>query len=130
MSTSLRIGYATLLLISIAVAWWLTSHRQRRMRLSISHRCIVGVAAFVGAAIGSKIPFLAEQGWEGLYRGTVWFADGKTILGGIAGGYVAVELAKWIAGIRVRTGDSFALPVSVAVGVGRIGCFLAGCCHG
>jgi hypothetical protein len=72
--------------------------------------------------IGSKIPFLGQQRLSAFLDGTAWFADGKTILGGIAGGYAAVEIAKWIFGIRARTGDSFALPIAVAVGVGRIGC--------
>ena len=80
--------------------------------------------------IGAKIPFLGDHGWGAFYDGTVWFADGKTILGGIAGGYAAVELVKWIANIRTRTGDTFALPVAVAVAIGRIGCFVAGCCYG
>lgn len=80
--------------------------------------------------IGAKIPFLGDRGWGAFYDGTVWFADGKTILGGIAGGYAAVELVKWIANIRTRTGDTFALPVAVAVAIGRIGCFVAGCCYG
>ena len=51
-------------------------------------------------------------------------------MGGIFGGYLAVELVKWTANIRTRTGDSFALPVAIAVAVGRVGCFLAGCCFG
>ena len=33
-------------------------------------------------------------------------------------------------GIRVKTGDSFAVPVAAAVAIGRLGCFVAGCCHG
>ena len=39
---------------------------------------------------------------------------------------VAVELYKRIAGITVRTGARFALPLAVGVAVGRIGCFFAG----
>jgi len=32
--------------------------------------------------------------------------------------------------IRVKTGDSFAVPVAAAVAVGRLACFSAGCCYG
>ena len=125
-----RLTYAFVLLFSIIVAWGLIRSRQNRLNLSQSQRMAIGIAAFLGAMIGAKIPFLGERGWSALFDGTVWFADGKTILGGIAGGYAAVELAKWIYGIRTRTGDSFALPIAVAVGFGRIGCFIAGCCYG
>ncbi len=104
--------------------------RQKRLNLTRPQRILIGAAAFVGAMIGAKVPFLGDRGLDAIYDGTVWFADGKTILGGITGGYVAVELAKWIANIKSRTGDTFALPVAVAVAIGRIGCFVAGCCFG
>ena len=130
MSLWVRLAYAIVLLVSVVVAWGLVRTRQKRLDLTRSQRTAVGVAAFLGAMIGSKIPFLGQQGWSAFLDGTAWFADGKTILGGIVGGYAAVEIAKWIFGIRARTGDSFALPIAVAVGVGRIGCFIAGCCYG
>ena len=49
---------------------------------------------------------------------------------GLVGGYFGVELAKWLLGVRIKTGDSFAVPVAAAVGIGRLGCFHAGCCYG
>ena len=130
MSLWVRLAYAVVLLVSVVVAWGLVRTRQKRLDLTRSQRTAVGVAAFLGSMIGSKIPFLGQRGWSAFLDGTAWFADGKTILGGIAGGYAAVEIAKWIFDIRARTGDSFALPIAVAVGVGRIGCFIAGCCYG
>lgn len=112
MTVGCRVAYACLLVVSIAVAIRLMHRRQRRLDLMRSQRILIGGAAFIGSMIGAKIPFLADRGWGAFYDGTVWFADGKTILGGIVGGYVAVELAKWIANIRTRTGDTFALPVA------------------
>ena len=59
-----------------------------------------------------------------------WAADGKTITTGLIGAYLAVEFAKWLLGIRIKTGDSFALPLALALAVGRWGCFFNGCCYG
>jgi phosphatidylglycerol:prolipoprotein diacylglycerol transferase len=52
--------------------------------------------------------------------------SGKTIVGGLAGGLVAVEWVKRRLGIRVATGDLFAVPLALGLAVGRIGCFLTG----
>ena len=79
--------------------------------------------------IGAKLPFVLAD-WQGLLSGRAWFENGKTIVFGMVGGYFGVELAKALLGVRVKTGDSFAVPVAAAVAVGRLGCFAAGCCHG
>ncbi len=92
-------------------------------------RVTVGVGAFVGAMLGAKLPF-ALSDWQELVNGAAWFGDGKTILTGLAGGYLGVVVAKWALDIHARTGDSFAMPVAASVAVGRLGCFVAGCCYG
>jgi phosphatidylglycerol:prolipoprotein diacylglycerol transferase len=45
-------------------------------------------------------------------------------------GWVAVEIAKRRLGIRRSTGDLFALALPAGEAVGRIGCYLNGCCYG
>ena len=55
---------------------------------------------------------------------------GKTILGGIAGGYVSVLCAKRYTGITRPTGDLFAVAICAGEGVGRWGCYFGGCCYG
>lgn len=51
---------------------------------------------------------------------------GHSIAGAIAGGAVAVELYKWICGIRGSTGLPFVAPLALGIGIGRLGCFFAG----
>jgi phosphatidylglycerol:prolipoprotein diacylglycerol transferase len=55
---------------------------------------------------------------------------GRTILGGVAGGYLAVMLTKRLLGITRPLGDLFAVAIAGGEAVGRWGCFLAGCCYG
>jgi prolipoprotein diacylglyceryltransferase len=52
------------------------------------------------------------------------------VLGGILGGWIAVEVSKPALGIRVPTGDGFAAPLAAALACGRVGCLLTGCCAG
>ncbi len=125
-----RTVYTMVMMVSLGLAWWMMQHKQRSLSLSSRERALLGVAAFIGAMLGAKLPFIGQLGWEGILNGTTWFVDGKTILGGIFGGYLAVEVAKASFGIRVGTGDVFAVPIAIAVIIGRIGCFWAGCCFG
>ena len=93
------------------------------------HQLAIAMAAFVGGVFGAKLPFALASNESWLTQ-AAWLADGKTIITGLAGGYLAVEVTKWFLGIRIKTGDTFALPLAVALAVGRWGCFFNGCCHG
>ncbi|MBS9780095.1 MAG: prolipoprotein diacylglyceryl transferase [Moraxellaceae bacterium] len=86
----------------------------------------VAVGCILGAGIGNKLLFLIEipQLWE--QYGFMAFAMGQTIVGGMIGGLVGIEIAKKMVGIRYSTGDLFVVPFCVGLIIGRIGCFLAG----
>jgi phosphatidylglycerol:prolipoprotein diacylglycerol transferase len=91
-------------------------------------RVLIGLAAFIGGVLGAKVPFVFVRGAD--WFGSAWLADGKTVTTGLIGAYLGVELMKWLRGIRVKTGDAFALPLALALTVGRLGCFAHGCCYG
>lgn len=55
---------------------------------------------------------------------------GKSIIGGLLCGFLAVRLAKRKLGISRSTGDGWALALPAGEAVGRIGCFLNPCCEG
>lgn len=95
---------------------------------------VIGFAALFGGLFGSKLGMAlfvppAELLRLG-YAALAFDFTGKTVVGGIAGGYLGVELAKKLVGVRHSTGDAFAVALPLAQGVGRIGCFLHGCCEG
>src|SRR5437879_1926571 len=83
-------------------------------------RLAIALAAFVGGALGAKLPsvFAEPLAWG---DGESWlravFRDGKTVVAGLAGAYLAVEAIKKILDIRVKTGDTFALPLALALAV-------------
>jgi len=122
---------------TLAYAAGFAVYRAQRARqgdgLDEPQRWTVIAAAAVGALVGSRLLGLAEQ-WPtvmGAWRAgrILWLVlspGGKTIAGGLLGGWVGVELAKKLSGIRRRTGDLFALPLCVGIAVGRVGCLLAG----
>lgn len=121
--------YPAIMATAMTCGWLISRRTQPRLLLTGQQRLGIGLGAFCGGMIGAKLPFVLSD-WDGFVSGHAWFDDGKTIMFGLVGGYFGVEIAKWILAVRVKTGDSFAVPAAVAIGIGRFGCFTAGCCHG
>src|SRR6267154_2639817 len=96
--------------------------------LSASTRWSIVAAAIGGAAAGSKILFWLEDPERTLehWNSIQYLLSGKTVVGAILGGTLAVEWIKRRVGVTRRTGDLFAIPLAVGIAIGRIGCFLAG----
>jgi phosphatidylglycerol---prolipoprotein diacylglyceryl transferase len=86
------------------------------------------IAAAAGAAAGSKLLYWLEDPTLTIqrFRDPVYLMEGKTIVGGLLGGLIGVEIAKRFLRIRARTGDQFVFPLIVGMAIGRIGCFLTG----
>ena len=96
----------------VAAAAVYTIVRQRRGDpIPDRARAAVIAGAAAGAVIGARLLVLFQ---------------GKTIVGGLLGGLIGVEIAKRIVGVTRSTGDLFVLPLITAMCIGRIGCFLAG----
>lgn len=86
------------------------------------------VAAAIGAAFGSRLLYWLEDPSKTFHHwdNIPYLLAGKTIIGALLGGTIAVEFLKWRSGISQRTGDLLVLPLAVGIAIGRIGCLLAG----
>ena len=94
----------------------------------------VSVGALMGAVVGSKLGMLLyveRSSWRQVFEDLLRLeTSGKTVIGALIGGYLGVEIAKKLVGIRSSTGDAFAVAVPLSLGIGRIACVLGGCCYG
>lgn len=87
------------------------------------------VGCIFGAWAGSKLLAWAESP---LHYAALLRTDpsallgGKTIVGGLLGGWAGVELAKTRLCLTRSTGDAFVWPLAIGTALGRIGCFLTG----
>lgn len=115
-------AYAVCMALAMATMMTLRLYFPPPAGLRRRERVAIGLGAFCGAMLAAKLPFVILGGG--------WLDPGKTILAGLAGGYLGVEAAKWILGLRVKLGDGYAVPLAAAVAVGRMGCFFNGCCGG
>ena len=116
------LGYA----VGAFVLFWAARGR----RMATEGMGYVALAALVGGVLGAK---LTQWGFGGgIGAGSVLDprVGGRTLIGGVLGGWIAVEIMKRRLGIRRSTGDLFALALPAGEAVGRIGCYLNGCCFG
>jgi prolipoprotein diacylglyceryltransferase len=82
----------------------------------------------IGAGLGNKAVFLIERPdlWLAWWQGGEPLRLGQSIVGGLLGGLVGIEIAKALTRQTASTGDLMVLPLAVGMAVGRVGCFLAG----
>lgn len=94
--------------------------------ISASARLSIILGAAIGAFLGSRIVGILENPVyiSGATLMTIY--NTKTIMGGLFGGLLGVEIAKKIIKETNSSGDLFTLPIIVGIFIGRIGCFLSG----
>jgi phosphatidylglycerol:prolipoprotein diacylglycerol transferase len=109
-------AYAVGIAAFAAMAW--------RRRLATEGMRDIALAGLLGGLLGAHL-----FQWLGT-RGAYPLGAAKSVLGGVAGGWLAVEIAKRWLGIRRSTGDLFAVALMAGEAVGRWGCHTGGCCYG
>jgi len=94
--------------------------------ISDSNRIIIFIGAASGAFFGSHIIGILENPQLLNKMNFVYFMGNTTIIGGLLGGLIGVELTKKRIGVKVSSGDLMVYPLILAMIIGRTGCFLAG----
>lgn len=138
-------SWGVLLMLGFLLALWRAV--QNRARYSLPREAIWDVALFalVGGVIGARLTYVALN-WAPHYDTGRYIAEGfrsnpaqifavwtggMTSFGGFAGGIVAGALACRARGVNVGDmADLFAVSFPIGYGIGRIGCFMNGCCYG
>jgi len=125
-------SYSFFVLLGLLVGLAVYFYEARRLRERGDYPVYILFGSLVGGIIGAKILEWAinyEYVSANFFDHNVLFS-GRTIVGGLLGGVVGSLLTKRILGIKVRKGNLFAPGVALGVGIGRIGCFMSGCCYG
>ncbi len=121
--------YGALALVGILITAYVWGKITGKGGRHDSRLTVIYFCGLFGALLGAKLAFLLAEGW--FYREN-WIAllSGRSITGGLLGGYVAVEIAKKVLKYPRTTGDVFAIIAPIGLALGRIGCLFAGCCKG
>jgi phosphatidylglycerol:prolipoprotein diacylglycerol transferase len=120
--------FATLGLVAAVLLYYLNT----RNRGIGNNGLYIALAAAIGGIIGAKVPAWLVNLPQIIAHPGRWdlVLSGRTIVGGLIGGVVAVYLTKRRLGIKVRLGNYLVPSLCIGIFFGRIGCFLAGCCYG
>jgi phosphatidylglycerol:prolipoprotein diacylglycerol transferase len=125
-------SYGVFMVLAVA-AGIAVYYREAAKRRTVSENTFyIFMAGLAGGALGAKIPIVILYWREMVGRQGAWdvLISGRSIVGGLLGGAVAVLLVKRALHIRERKGDLFAPAIALGMAIGRIGCFLRGCCYG
>lgn len=126
-SLSLHLLLETLAFI-IGFRYFLYLRKQHPDQINTSNRIWILIGAAAGAFLFSRLLGVAEDP-VAIFNGSIgWlhYFQSKTIVGGLLGGLLGVELTKYAIGENHSSGDLFTFPIILAMIIGRLGCFSAG----
>jgi prolipoprotein diacylglyceryltransferase len=116
-------------LLGIAAGFVLYYRALRRDRVLDSRIVLISLAAVLGGAIGARLitswEILDDVRAAGLPLTYVLTHGPRSIIGGLAGAYLAIVLSKRALGYTLSTGDYYAAAIPLALAIGRVGCFLS-----
>lgn len=121
--------FVALALIVGIIVFYIEARRQK----SVSEKTFyILIAALIGGTVGSKLPVWIFNYKEiiSAFPNIIPLLSGRTIVGGLIGGTIAVMLTKKYLHIEGKRGNVFAPAIALGIAIGRIGCFLRGCCYG
>ncbi|MEN9524111.1 MAG: hypothetical protein RL536_180 [Candidatus Parcubacteria bacterium] len=89
------------------------------------------IGMIIGAFIGSRLVAALEDPALFIHSASwLYYVGSQTVLGGLIGGIIGVEISKKIIGLKRKTGDVFVFPIMLAIMIGRIGCLMTGVTDG
>ena len=134
-------GYGVMLLAAAAAGTWLSIVRGRAIGVDADTIVALGLEVFLAGIVGARLFYVIEYHEQFFPPGRGLLAAIPAVLNVAAGGLVvfgavptAALAAWWFARRRrlslLQLADCIAPGLLVGLALGRIGCFLNGCCYG
>lgn len=107
--------------VASLVAWQL-----KMPKIINTNKQDIYICAVIGMLIGMKLPVLLSYGFSADF-----ILSGKSYMGGVLGAFLGINLYKIFTNQNhLSFGGRFVIPLAIAVGFGKIGCYFNGCCGG
>jgi phosphatidylglycerol:prolipoprotein diacylglycerol transferase len=127
-------GYGLMLTVAFLVCPWLAARRAARAGIRKELIYDLSIWLFLGGIVGARLTYLLTEG-EPLTRFFRIWDGGLVFYGSVIGGLLAYILAYFLVLRKYvistwKLADIVAPALVIGVMLGRIGCFLNGCCYG
>jgi phosphatidylglycerol:prolipoprotein diacylglycerol transferase len=134
-------GYGVMLLVAAAAATWLSIVRGRAVGLDSDTLLALGTDIFIWGLVGARLFYVLEYR-EQFFRPGMSLTESLAAVVNIAAGGLVVfgslptaAIAAWRFASRrglslAKIGDCIAPGLLLGLAIGRLGCFLNGCCYG
>lgn len=129
-------SYGVLVAIAFLVAIWLTTRLAVRCGLNAEKVTNLAVYCAIAGMLGAKLfMFLFDWRTYLLHPSEIFTRETLQAAGVFQGGLILAVLTAFVYMRRnglpgLRTADVFAPGIAIGHGIGRLGCFAAGCCWG
>jgi phosphatidylglycerol:prolipoprotein diacylglycerol transferase len=127
-------GYGVMLFFAFIGAMYIAASRARREKLDPEHVYDMAFFVLIGGLIGAR-GFYVLQYWGDKVRSfwdifEIW-KGGIVFYGSILGGTLGFLVYRWRRSFPILPMlDAIAPALAFGIAIGRIGCFLNGCCYG
>lgn len=117
----------------VGIIWFFITVPKKE-KLNIEKSYYIFLSAITFGFLGSKILVIIENlnaiiNDISILKNMLFM--GKSIIGGLVGGYIGVRFIKKKLNLEnIRIGNKIAPSVALGMAIGRVGCFLTGCCYG
>ncbi len=126
--------YGLFFALGVGLAWWWFVRRATSFGVDVESAFNLGFYAVLSGLVGAKLLLVVVE-WRYYLENPREILDtlrvGGVLMGGVVlGAAVFVFYARRRGLPALRLGDAMAAPLALAQAIGRIGCYMAGCCWG
>lgn len=126
-------GYGLMIALGVLAALLTASYRAKKAGLSTDMIFNLTILCVLGGFLGAKILYIITE-WKSLAESKHFLEDlsnGFVVYGGIIAGILTAVIYCRHKKVSALEYIDLAIPsVAIAQGLGRVGCFMSGCCYG
>lgn len=118
----------------LGLIWAVGFEYSRALNTKLKNFNFLFLSLFIFSWLGAKVLFLITldelQAKQIAMASNFWLGGGFVFLGGLIGGLLVIFSHKLLKKQKINDYEFMLLPLTIGHSLGRVACFLAGCCYG